>query len=97
MVVEGLWNLIRHECDKCGAPLGASDTGRFVVKWEIYAAASPVELDPDAMADPARELGHAIEALEQADPDEVEDRTYRAFRFDVCDECRRKLLAKPLG
>ena len=89
--------MIRYECDKCGRHMGANDMQRFIVKLEVYAAAGHVELDPEAVADPQAELTAVLDELAVADPDEVEDQTYRAFRFDVCDTCRRKLLAKPLG
>ena len=43
------------------------------------------------------QLQRVMQELADADPDEIEDQTYRSFRFDVCDACRRGLLAKPLG
>ena len=89
--------MIRYECDMCGAFLQANDLKRFIVKMEIYAAAGPIELDPEALTDTETELNTILHELEKADPDEVEDQTYRSFRFDICDACRRKLLGKPLG
>ncbi len=89
--------MIRYECDKCGRPMTANDRQRFIVKMEIYAAADHIDLDRDAPADPKRAMAEVLDQLAAADPDEVEDQTYRAFRFDVCDACRRKLLARPLG
>ncbi len=89
--------MIRYECDKCGAALGANDLNRFIVKMEIYAAAGPIELDPNQAADTETELRDLLERLKHADPNEVEDRTYRAFRFDVCDACRGEMLRRPLG
>lgn len=89
--------MIRYECDKCGRPMGANDLQRYIVKLEVYAAAGHVELDPESIADPQAELSAILDKLAVADPDEVEDQTYRAFRFDVCDTCRRRLLARPLG
>jgi len=35
--------------------------------------------------------------MTEMDPDEVEDRTYRGFRFDVCDDCRKVILERPFG
>lgn len=89
--------MIRYECDMCGAHLQANDLRRFIVKMEIYAAAGPIELDPKSLVDTEGELNTILKHLEKADPDEIEDQTYRSFRFDVCDACRRKLLQKPLG
>ena len=89
--------MIRYECDKCGRRLSANDPQRFIVKLEIYAAAGHVELDAESVSDPQRELGTIMDALALADPDEVEDQTYRSFRFDLCDACRRIVLSRPLG
>ena len=75
----------------------ANDHRRFIVKLEVYAAAGPVDLDPDVKADLAGELDRVLQALADADPDEIEDETYRSFRFDVCDACRKVLLQHPLG
>ncbi len=92
------WNdLIRYQCDKCGARMGPNDPNRYIVKLEIYAAAGPVELDLDRVQDVGKELSNVLEALSTADPDDVEDKTYRSFRFDVCDTCRRGLLKEPIG
>ncbi|MHC5109243.1 MAG: hypothetical protein ACYTHJ_05135 [Planctomycetota bacterium] len=89
--------MIRYECDKCGSTLGANDPHRFIVKLEVFAAAEHVQLDDREAADVSSELDQVIEVLRNANPDDIEDRTYRSFRFDVCDRCRRILLDRPLG
>jgi hypothetical protein len=89
--------MIRYECDKCGERMVANDPKRFIVRLEVYAAAGPVELELDRNHDVASELTAVLNSLRAADADELEDQTYRAFRFDVCDACRRTLLAQPLG
>ncbi len=89
--------MIRYECDKCGQSMGPNDSARYIVKLEIYAAAGNIEMSDDALANPADELANVLDALKSADPDDVEDQTYRCLRFDLCDECRKKLLAEPLG
>ncbi len=90
--------MIRYECDKCGRRMSADDVQRFIVKIEIYAAASHLDLDA-AVEDKEGPgaLGRVIESLRRADPDEMEDKTYRGYRFDVCDDCRRALMANPIG
>jgi len=88
--------MIRYECDRCGVTLRANDPRRFIVKLEVYAAAGHVDLTLDPQADPERELEQVLKCLSVADPDEIEDQTYRCFRFDVCDSCQRNLLVNPL-
>lgn len=89
--------MIRYECDKCGRRMDPNDSQRFIVKMEVYAAAEHIDLDAESAAHAGRELEDVLNHLATADPDEVEDQTYRAFRFDLCDACRRQLLQRPLG
>ena len=89
--------MIRYGCDKCGIAMRANDAGRFIVRIEVYAAAGPIDLDAEASEDPGGDLSDVLDQLASADPDEIEDQTYRLLRFDLCDVCRRTLLAKPLG
>jgi hypothetical protein len=34
--------------------------------------------------------------LQRTDPDQAEDQVYRRFRFDLCADCQRRYLARPL-
>ncbi len=88
--------MIRYECDRCGARLRANDPRRFIVKMEVYAATGRIDLE-EGDGDPSEALSATIRALSVADPDAVEDQTYRCFRFDVCDSCQKIVLERPLG
>lgn len=89
--------MIRYECDKCGVAIGANDPQRFIVRFEVFAAAGHVDLDAVTSGHPGHGLEEVVKELARADPDEIEDQTYRSLRFDVCDACRRELLKRPLG
>ena len=90
--------MIRFECDKCGASLGPNDAERFIVRIEVFAAAGPIDLSAeDLTRDAASQMREIIESLEGADPNDVEDQTYRSLRFDLCVSCHRAYLQKPLG
>jgi len=90
--------MIRYECDGCGCALDAGDGNRFIVKMEIFAAAGQVEFTEEELRrDHTAEIRSLIERLGQADPDDIEDRTYRCLSFDLCPACQRSLLADPLG
>lgn len=86
--------MIRYECDRCGVRMEANDGGRFIVRMEIFAAAE--QFDLDAQTSQSTGLTDVLSNLARADPDEIEDQTYRLLRFDVCNACRRALLAEPL-
>jgi hypothetical protein len=75
----------------------ANDPKRFIVRLEVFAASGPIDLEDDADKSPGRQMREVIHSLQTADPDEIEDQTYRLLRFDLCDACRRHVLARPLG
>ena len=89
--------MIRYQCDKCGTKMAANDARRYIAKLEVYAAAGHIDLDDDAAENSEHGLTEVLEKLAQADPDEIEDQTYRSWRFDLCDACRRNLMLRPLG
>ena len=88
--------MIRYECDKCGVAMAANDPQRYIVRLEVFAAAGHIDLGGEVEEEPGTALSEVIRDLSQADPDEVEDQTYRLLRFDLCNACRRHLLAHPL-
>lgn len=77
--------------------MAANDSRRYIVKLEVYAAAGHIDLNDDAGEDSERGLAEVLKNLAQADPDEIEDQTYRSWRFDLCDACRQNLMLRPLG
>ena len=90
--------MIRYQCDKCGRRLTANDAERYIVKMEIYAAAGPLDFDAGELErDHQDEMDRLLEQLEAADPDAVEDQTYRCLRFDLCRACQQGLLDDPLA
>ena len=90
--------MIRFECDKCRRPLTANDTQRYIVKIEAYAAAGPIEFAADELnRDHTSQIEALIDDLSSSDPGAIEDQTYRCFRFDLCADCHRAFLTKPLG
>ncbi len=90
--------MIRYECDRCGRQLTANGADRFIVKMELYAAGGPLEFTEHEVArDHDQEIGEVLDQLSSADPDKVEDQTYRCLRFDICANCHQALLGNPLG
>jgi len=90
--------MIRYECDRCGCPLSANDHHRYILKMDMYAAAGPVEFGhEDRERDLEGELAAVLDELRQANPDDIEDQTYRKLHFDLCAACQRAFLKAPLG
>ena len=76
----------------------ANDPRRFILKMEVYAAAAPIEFNRhDIAKDHTQEIRRLVEELSNADPNEIEDQTYRSLRFDLCGDCQRSFLAQPLA
>jgi uncharacterized lipoprotein len=91
-------SVIRFECDKCSRRLSPNDAHRFIVKIEAFAASGPMTMSTtDMERDHVGEMESLIQELNSANPDDVEDLTYRSFRYDLCSRCHRAFLANPLG
>jgi len=90
--------MIRFECDKCRRRLAANDPHRDIVKIEAYAAAGPIDFGAgDLTRDSRQEIETLLDQLQMANPEAIEDQTYRCFRFDLCRNCHAAYLHAPLG
>lgn len=89
---------IRYACDSCGADLGSGDSDRYMVKMEAFAAVpSVIELSKEDLSQDQRgKMNRLLKELSNADPDQIEDQTYRSFRFDLCPTCHQTFLKNPL-
>ena len=87
---------IAFRCDLCGAALADDDPNRYVVRIEVFAAADRIALKLPEDKDLGTAIGELVRELNRADPDVIEDRTYRNFRFDLCLHCHRRFLTHPL-
>ena len=89
--------MIRYACDRCGCRLEPNDPRRYIVRMEIYAAVGNIEIDTKKGGDEGERVSDVLAQLSRANPDEVEDQTYRRFRFDLCAGCHRRFLDNPLA
>jgi hypothetical protein len=90
--------MIHYVCDKCGKRLDAREDHRFIVNIEVFAAESSMELTKEDLdRDHRAEMQKLIDQLARANPDDIEDQTYRRFRFDLCTTCHRRYLADPIA
>ena len=88
---------VRYACDRCGCRLEPDDPNRFVVKVEVFAAADHLTItEEDLKRDHGAEIARLVKQLDRMDPDDIEDQTYRAFRFDLCRDCHRQYLRDPI-
>jgi len=71
---------------------------RYVVKLEVYAAFDPLSVDDaEDDRDCLQDLHDILERVDDAADETIGDDVYQQLRFDVCPECRQKLLKNPLG
>jgi len=88
---------IRYVCDGCGRVLEGDAPDRYVVKIEVFAAADQLVIrQEDLRRDHRAEIARLVEQLDRMHPDEIEDQTYRAFRFDLCRACHKEYIKKPV-
>ena len=87
--------MLHFSCDLCGQRLGDE---RYVVKLEVYPAFDPEEFDEEDLdADHLAELAESLQEIEATGQGDVDDGGAKAFRFDLCPECRRRYVKDPLG
>jgi len=90
--------MIRYSCDLCKRELNSEEDLRYVVKMEIYAAFDPTAVDEDDDdRDHLQEIQEILERLEDAESDQIGEDVYQQMRFDLCPECRKKFVDRPLG
>jgi hypothetical protein len=85
-------------CDVCGKVMTPSDSRRYVVKVEVFAAHDPAELtDADLDVDHMEEVSQLLaEAEDAAEPGELAP-AFKQFRYDLCPDCHTKFLRDPLN
>jgi len=90
--------MVHYTCDMCGKALLLDEDVRYVVKIEVYAAYDPIEIsDEDLEEDYTEEMNELCEELEHADEQEMEEKVYKTFRFDLCATCHEQFLRDPLA
>jgi len=86
-----------YSCDCCKKALDPEDL-RYVVKMEVYAAFDPTALDEgDDDRDHLQEIQDILQRSDGPEQDQIGNDVYEQLRFDLCTECRKKLLKNPLG
>lgn len=95
--------MIHYSCDICQRPIHLHSDVRHVVKIEVFPA---VEDEPcgcddlDGLADEEdhlEEMQDLLEHLDDCEDPRADPHAARSLRFDLCDACRVRFLANPLG
>jgi len=90
--------MVHYTCDMCGKPLLLDDELRYVVKIEVYAAYDPMEVTEDDLNDDFEDqIDELCEQLDNADEQDLEDKMYKSFRFDLCSACHDQFMQDPLA
>lgn len=87
--------MIHFTCDCCKRLIDMQHEVRFVLRMEVFAAA---DAGDESLDDDRDYLQEIEDMLTQDDAtDELEDEVYQQARFDLCGECRDRLVNNPLG
>jgi len=90
--------MIHYTCDMCKRPLDPENDLRYVVRIDIHATLDPAAWDrADEERDHLQELDEVIENLEDLEDDNISEDIVQQLRFDLCSECRKRFLKRPLG
>ena len=89
--------MIRYTCDLCKRELDPVDELRYIVKIEIAAVFDPIDESIDDDRDHLQEIHDILERMEDAEDDEIVDGVRQHMSFDLCPECRKQFVKRPLG
>jgi hypothetical protein len=95
------FSMLHYSCDLCKRAIDPHAQARHVVKIEVFQALDDEQAcecdEADATAD-ANHLDEMEDMLERLDDTAAMlDAETHLFRFDLCDDCRRRFLRNPLG
>ena len=87
---------MRHfSCDICGDSIHDE---HYVVKIELFAAFDPDELhETDFDTDHLAMITEEVAAIESGQVEAPRENGVKSLRFDLCEGCRGRFLADPLG
>ncbi len=86
--------MLHFTCDLCGQKLTDE---RFVVRVEIAPAHDPDQIDESHLdLDHLQQISESLQSMESTGDYEVDADTPKAFRFDLCADCRQKYQVDPL-
>lgn len=88
--------MIHFTCDGCGRPINEDNETRYVVRLEVYAATDDRAAGAIDDEDHLDEIEDLLERVDELDDDHDSD-LYRQARYDLCAECRERLIRNPLG
>ena len=90
--------MIHFSCDRCNRLLDPENDIRYVVRMEVRAVMDCADAgDIDEDRDYLLEIEEILERLSDEECDEIGDEVYHRRRYDLCADCRRKLMSNPLG
>jgi hypothetical protein len=88
--------MVHFTCDQCGRELSKGED-HYIVKIEVFAAHDPTELtEEDFEEDHMEAVSQLLQELEDDGALEVEPAS-KHFRYDLCDDCRKKFSRDPLN
>jgi hypothetical protein len=92
------WPAMDHlTCDLCKRELRLDSPVRYEVHIEVKAAHDPLDLDRPVTPDYRAEMARLLRQLGPLSDEEIMDRVYRTFAFDLCSTCQRRYIDNPLG
>lgn len=88
---------IHYTCDLCGNSIHVEHEVRYEVNIEVKAAFEVTESSGhDFSGNLQDEMNELLDMMEDMDREDVENGVYKSFRFDLCNECRKRYLKDPL-
>lgn len=90
-------SMIHFTCDCCKRSIDLDREVRYVVRLEVYAAIDPSQQELEGDRDYLEEIEDILAHNDDASDANIGADVYQQVRYDVCCDCRRKLVANPLA
>ncbi len=89
--------MMHFTCDLCGQVIHPQEDQRYVVKIDVFPSGNPAQLtDADLQDDHMEEVSAILQQIEEGQALDLPAPTQH-FRFDLCCECHKKFVRRPLG
>jgi hypothetical protein len=87
--------MLHYSCDLCGKQINEE---RFVARLELYPSFDPEQISEDDLkGDNLEEIAQILNNMETTGELELDDKSPKSFRYDMCEECHREFRKDPLG
>jgi hypothetical protein len=84
-------------CDSCGSTIAPH--GHYIVRIDVFADPAVPSTTAEAIeeTDFESQMKELMDEMQHLSADELQDQVHRRYEYRLCDACRKRFQANPLG